>query len=79
MQDDYFVYFLKKGPSWKIDFRQIEIGSNTAVDSELYTFTFANNGESVKARYTFAYRWDGTNWLITSHHSSAMPEKQAIR
>jgi hypothetical protein len=45
------------------------------VDAGLYTFTFAKTGDVVKARYTYTYRWNGSEWLITSHHSSAMPEK----
>lgn len=72
---DYFNEFLKNGPSGKIDFRTIELGCNSAVDAGLYTFTFARTGAVVKARYTYTYRWDGSQWLITSHHSSAMPEK----
>ncbi|MGO4303693.1 MULTISPECIES: DUF4440 domain-containing protein [unclassified Cupriavidus] len=74
-KEDYFQHFLQDRPSGKIDFRSIELGCNSAVDSGLYTFTFARTGTVVKARYTYAYRWDGTQWLITSHHSSAMPEK----
>lgn len=74
-KEDYFGHFIEKRPSGQIDFRQIEIGYNTAIDAGLYTFTFEKTGEIVRARYTFTYRWDGTNWLITSHHSSAMPEK----
>jgi uncharacterized protein (TIGR02246 family) len=73
-KDDYFQEFLKKRPSGKIDLRFVEIGCNSAVDAGLYTFTFAKTGEVVQARYTYTYRWDGSKWLITSHHSSAMPE-----
>ncbi|MEI6633189.1 MAG: SgcJ/EcaC family oxidoreductase [Chlamydiota bacterium] len=73
-KEDYFRHFLEKRPSGKIDLRQIEIGCNMAVDSGLYTFTFAKTGEVVNGRYSFTYRWDGSKWLIISHHSSAMPE-----
>ncbi len=75
-REDYFHHFLKDGPSGKIDFRRIELGCNSAVDAGLYTFTFAKTGAVVPARYTYTYRWDGSQWLITSHHSSAMPEKK---
>ena len=74
-KQDYFVHFLENGPSGKIDMRTIELGCNTAVDAGLYTFTFAKTGQQVHGRYTYTYRWDGSKWLITSHHSSAMPEK----
>jgi len=72
---DYFHHFLENRPSGKIDLRTIEIGCNTAVDAGFYTFTFAGTGSSVRARYCYTYRWNGSEWLITSHHSSAMPEK----
>ncbi|WP_027798681.1 nuclear transport factor 2 family protein [Paraburkholderia dilworthii] len=75
-KEDYFHYFLQDRPSGKIDFRFLELGCNSAVDAGVYTFTFARTGVVVKARYTYTYRWDGTQWLITSHHSSAMPEKE---
>lgn len=74
-KEDYFHHFLKNKPAGKIDSRMIEIGCNSAVDAGLYTFTFKTNGAEVKARYTFTYIWDGKQWLISSHHSSAMPEK----
>ena len=74
-KEDYFVHFLENQPSGKIDFRNIELGCNSAVDAGLYTFTFAKTGDVVHARYTYTYHWDGHQWLITSHHSSAMPEK----
>ncbi|RZL88638.1 MAG: SgcJ/EcaC family oxidoreductase [Variovorax sp.] len=74
-KEDYFVHFLQDKPRGRIDSRTIEIGCTTALDTGLYTFTFAKTGAQVKARYTYTYKWDGKQWLITSHHSSAMPEK----
>ena len=73
-KEDYFQHFLEKYPSGKIEMRRITIGCNMAVDSGLYTFTFAKTGERVNARYSFTYKWDGLKWLIVSHHSSVMPE-----
>jgi uncharacterized protein (TIGR02246 family) len=73
-KEEYFHHFLEKRPSGKIDMRFIEIDCRSAVDAGLYTFTFAKTGEVVHARYTYTYGWDGSKWLITSHHSSGMPE-----
>ena len=73
-KEDYFTHFLESKPVGKIDSRTIEIDCNTAIDVGLYTFSFGD-GSQVKARYTYTYKWDGRQWLITSHHSSAMPEK----
>jgi uncharacterized protein (TIGR02246 family) len=75
-KEDYFHHFLENGPSGKIDMRNIFLGCNSAVDAGLYTFTFGKTGAIVNARYTYTYAWNGTQWLITSHHSSAMPEKK---
>lgn len=75
-KEDYFHHFLENKPYGRVDSRSIEIGCTTAVDAGLYTFTFAKTGAKVKARYTYTYKWDGKQWLITSHHSSAMPEKE---
>mgnify|MGYP003605223279 CR=1 FL=1 len=75
-KEEYFHHFLENRPTGKIDLRFIEIGCNTAVDAGHYTFTFAKTGEKLSARYSFTYRWDGSKWLITSHHSSLMPEKK---
>ena len=72
---DYFDHFLVNQPSGKIDFRFVVIGCNSALDAGLYTFTFKKTGDTVAARYSYTYAWDGKQWLITSHHSSAMPEK----
>jgi uncharacterized protein (TIGR02246 family) len=71
--EDYFVHFLAKGPSGKIDEANIRIYGQVAINSGVYTFTF-NDGAVVSARYTFVYRWNGQDWKIIEHHSSAMPE-----
>ncbi len=71
---DYFHHFLENKPSGKIDMRMVDIGCNYAIDAGIYTFTLAKTGATVKARYSYSYRWDGSQWLITSHHSSKMPE-----
>ncbi|WP_426140830.1 SgcJ/EcaC family oxidoreductase [Pseudomonas sp. DWP3-1-2] len=70
---DYFTFFLDKKPEGKIDSRRIQIGCNSAIDTGLYTFTFADKS-TAQARYTFTYAWLNGKWLITSHHSSLMPE-----
>lgn len=74
-KEDYFEHFLANKPSGTIDQRFIKTGCNVALDAGLYTFTFAKTGATVKARYSFTYEFTGGQWLITSHHSSAMPEK----
>jgi uncharacterized protein (TIGR02246 family) len=71
---DYFEMFLKLKPQGRIDMRVIHIDCNTAFDAGVYTFTLGD-GRTVQARYTFTYGWDGQRWAITSHHSSAMPER----
>lgn len=71
---DYFDHFLAKSPVGSVDSRSVQIDCTSAVASGLYTFKFAD-GSQAAARYTYTYGWDGKQWLITSHHSSAMPEK----
>jgi len=77
-KENYFRHFLDSKPFGKIDLRFVDIGCNMAVDAGLYTFTMGATGQVVPARYSFTYRWfpdlEGGKWLITSHHSSAMPE-----
>lgn len=74
-KQDYFEHFLQNRPKGQIDQRFIEVGCNTALDAGLYTFTFQKTGAVVHARYSYTYEYQGGQWLITSHHSSAMPEK----
>ncbi len=73
-KEDYFTHFLQRRPQGYIDDRMIDVDCNSATDAGLYTFRFAD-GSSVKARYSFSYRKIDGQWLITSHHSSGMPEK----
>ena len=76
-KEDYFHHFLQNQPEGRIDSRTIELDCNTAIDEGLYSFTFKKTGATVKARYSFTYKWDGIRWLITSHHSSKLPTEQA--
>ena len=73
-KEEYFTHFLMRRPEGSIDDRLIEVDCNSATDAGLYTFRFAD-GTKVKARYSFSYKKVGSEWLITSHHSSAMPEQ----
>ena len=73
-KEDYFTHFLQSKPSGVINLRQIDISGDMAVDSGVYTYAMAAKGQTVEARYSFVYKWDGEQWLIISHHSSGMPE-----
>jgi uncharacterized protein (TIGR02246 family) len=82
MHDDirkYFVHFLEKRPVATMDdhARVITLGCNVAYDIGLYSFELNGNPptvrETVKARYTFIYKWDGREWKIAHHHSSKAP------
>lgn len=59
---------------WGADMRTIDIGCNNVLDAGLYTFSFAETGAKVRSRFSYTYAWNGEEWSITSHHSSAMPE-----
>jgi hypothetical protein len=52
--------------------RVIEIGCNVAYNIGLYSFELnrehAASRETIRARYTFVYKWDGKQWLIAHHH-----------
>ncbi len=71
--EDYFVHFLAKGPRGKINESNIRTFDNIAINSGVYTFTF-KDGAVVRARFSYVYRFNGENWKIIEHHSSAMPE-----
>lgn len=71
--EDYFVHFLAKGPVGIINEANVRIHNNLAINSGVYTFTFAD-GATVQARFTFVYAFNEESWKIIEHHSSQMPE-----
>lgn len=77
MIGSYFDYFLKQSPAAKIDTRIIHTGCNFAFDIGLYTFMVdgdqPGSRKQVQARYTFIYAPVHGKWLISHHHSSALP------
>ena len=75
---DYFEYFAKlpelSVSSYKGCVRTY--GTDVAINSGYYTFTFSKDGETkeVPARYSFTYTQNASNqWEIVEHHSSALP------
>ena len=71
--ENYFEHFLAKEPCGVINESNVRIFGDIAINSGIYTFTFANDA-SVVARFTFVYASNGERWLINEHHSSMMPE-----
>lgn len=75
----YFVHFVELQPVATIDqkSRSITLGCNVAYDIGLYSFEVngdhSANRETIQARYTFIYKWDGAHWRIAHHHSSKQP------
>ncbi|WP_432001171.1 SgcJ/EcaC family oxidoreductase [Streptomyces sioyaensis] len=76
---DYFDHFLKNKPAGKKVQSIVKVlDGNSAIDTGVYAFTLTDpqTGKKriVEARYTFEYEKTDGKWLITNHHSSAMPE-----
>lgn len=60
----------------KLDEEHVRLlDDNSAVVSGLYTFSYNDQGQSVKipARYTFVFEDMGGQWKIVEHHSSKIP------
>jgi uncharacterized protein (TIGR02246 family) len=75
---EYFVHFQALKPRGTINEQYIEVlDRNTAVSSGVYTFDIVREGRAdyVVARYSYIYEKVGNDWLIVSHHSSAMPQQ----
>jgi len=71
---DYFVNFLQLKPQGEIVESHVTIGNNWCQDAGVYEFTMGATGAVVKARYSFVYVFEDSEWKIVHHHSSAMPE-----
>ncbi|QOZ80567.1 DUF4440 domain-containing protein [Bradyrhizobium sp. CCBAU 53351] len=79
---DYFVSFLKKNPSARIDTSTIKLDCKTASRVGEWTVTLKDDSgasQDVKARYSFIYRFDRGSWKIDHLHSSMMPEKNETK
>lgn len=70
---DYFVHFLRKGPTGVIDESNTRTLDRLLINSGIYTFSLGD-GTSVQGRFTFVYQRNGERWFIIEHHSSLMPE-----
>ncbi len=72
---DYFIHFLSKKPTGRIEEENIRIFGEIAVNSGLYTFLMMEDGQpkEVAARFTFVYRKTDGTWRIIAHHSSVVP------
>jgi uncharacterized protein (TIGR02246 family) len=73
-KEDYYRHFLKNKPLVQLKSHTIELDCNIAINEGLYSFTFKKTGDIVHARYNIVYKWDGLQWLITSDHSSVLPQ-----
>jgi uncharacterized protein (TIGR02246 family) len=73
MIKDYFEEFLLKRPRGVIESGNIFIGDNWAQDAGIYVFTLGIDNSIVRARYSFVYIWENSQWKISLHHSSKMP------
>jgi uncharacterized protein (TIGR02246 family) len=71
--EDYFDFFLQREPTGRIVEENIRLFDSLAINSGIYIFTLKDN-MSIRARFTFVYRWNGTRWMIVEHHSSQMPQ-----
>jgi uncharacterized protein (TIGR02246 family) len=73
---DYFEEFLEKKPRSTLTQQIVTVlDDNTAINTGVYHFDLTVDGHpsAVDARYTFVYEKRHGRWLITNHHSSAMP------
>lgn len=70
---DFYNLLLAQRPWAACVESQIHRGHGTAVDSGRCTLHLVETDEYLHGSYTFTYVWDGSTWLISSHHLSAQP------
>jgi len=75
----YFVDFIKKHPYGTITDDSVQVyGSdgNAYLHSGLYTFELGDAGARtpVQARFSYVWKKVGSDWKITHHHSSVLPQ-----
>ena len=74
----YFDELLKKkNLKVTIDELHTERDGDIALANGLYTFSFTENGKTVKvpARFSFVFEEESHGWEIEAHHSSLLPKK----
>jgi uncharacterized protein (TIGR02246 family) len=62
-------------PQGALNDQNVRIYGDIALNSGTYTFNVTREGKpvAIPARFSFAYRRSGGQWLIVDHHSSGMP------
>jgi len=62
-------------PQGALNEQNVRIYGDVAFNSGTYTFNINRDGKpiAIPARFSFAYRRSGGQWLIVDHHSSGMP------
>ena len=72
---NYFITFLKKGPSGVINESNSREFSDLIIHSGIYTFSFEDQS-SATARFSYVHSLIDNEWKIIEHHSSLLPESR---